>query len=288
LRIPVLSQLNFAFRHSWKAQMLAWAGVLVIGGIGAWFSLDRERRALARMDYWLDQREYARVLDAARQARRLDYPAEERLHLALYHCGLLGESLFTYTNQTRWQFFAGMTLGLEGCRAQIQPLLELGQLNEAEHMAHEACEWNGDRPDILLALARINVLKDRPVAARVYLNVLRKMPFRSAGAREALSRLEQKPGLLLDRDLAGCATNRVRSDLAYNKMPSELLIRQALHSNPRNSMALEYMMADCLLSGSLDKLPEKYAQWASAREGSTIPRHGPQRPVDTAWDARAI
>lgn len=257
---------------SWKLEC---GGVLLLcamGGVVLCQSLDCQQRAVARMDYFLDHKDYDRALAAAREIHSLDYPSEARLHLALYHAGRLGDDLFTYTNQVHWQLFAGMTLGLEGCRPQIRPMLELGQINEAEHMAHEAYEWAGDRADILKALVEINVLKDRPAAARVFLNVLRAMPFQGPWAEEALRSLDKDPKMPFDRDLETCAANAVRSDLAYNKMPTELILRQALQANPRNAMAVEYSMADCLMTGDLDKFPAKFAQW-DALGCTTIPRH---------------
>jgi hypothetical protein len=77
-------------------------------------------------------------------------------------------------------------------RAQSETLLELGQVSEAERLAHEALELEGDRPDLLWVLAQINVLKDRPKAARIFLNALRQVPFQC-------ERAETRPREL-DRD----------------------------------------------------------------------------------------
>jgi hypothetical protein len=262
----------FSHSRSTHLQWIALCGMLMGACLLLYGALDREQQARARMDYYLDHQHYEAVLQAARELRQLDYASESRLHLALFHAGQLGESLFTYTNQSYGQMFAGMTRGMDGCRSQVQPLLELGQLNEAEHMAHEAYEFFGDRPDLLKALAEINVLKDRAPAAKMFLHLLRSMPSHKLWAESALRSLETNALMPFDTNLQQYATNRVRSDLAFNKMPTDLLIRQALHSNPRNAMALEYMMADCLLAGELDKVAEKYTLWA-AQPGSSLPRH---------------
>ena len=59
----------------------------------------------------------------------------------------------------------------------------------------------GERPDLLWLLARINVLQDRPQAARVFLNVLRLVPFEWKRATEALRRLEADPRLSQEAEL---------------------------------------------------------------------------------------
>ena len=64
-------------------------------------------------------------------------------------------------------------------------MFELGQVNEAEHMAQESLEFDGDRPDVLRVLAKINIIKGRPQAAAVFLNALRQIPFRAPGPRPA-------------------------------------------------------------------------------------------------------
>lgn len=237
--------------------IVAVALMFIAGGIGAWQSMDHVSHATAQMDYYLDQKDYAKVLAIARNVKSLNFESEVRLHLALFHADRLGDDFFTYTNQAHWDLYAGMQKGLEGCRAQMQTLMELGQVNEAEHLAGEAFEWEGDRPDVLKTLAEINVLKKHPQAARIFLNNLRQIPFHRAWADACLKSLDTNIQMPYDTDLTLYASNMVTTELAYNRMPTELFVRQPLITNPQNRMAFEFLMTDYLLTGDLAKFAEK-------------------------------
>ncbi len=229
---------------------------VLAGAAGVWLGFDPQRSAAERLEFYGDKKDYQRVLSLARQLHRLQPEAEVRLHLALYHAGQLGENLFTFRNQTVWEVFPSLGYGLSACRPQAQMHLELGQLGEAEHFAHEALEWEGDRPDVLKLLAQVNILKDRPQAARVFLNVLAQVPFQGAWARQWLKKLADYPVWRGDDSLADLTTRLVKTDMPHNDVAAAPLLRQLLHSNPRNQMAFEYLMAHYLLSLDLDRFAE--------------------------------
>lgn len=233
------------------------AGLLFIAGWGVvWHGLDARKQAEMRVDYHASRGESERAVAAARRLPVLDAVSEVRLHLALYHTGRLGDEFFTFTNQTVWMLMPAFIEGLETCRAQSETLFELGQVNMAEHYAHEALELEGERPEVLRLLARINVLKGRPQAARVFLNTLARIPFQREWAQETLRQMDADPRLTRDPLLAEVWARAPTNDLAHTSIPIEAALKQLLRTNPRNRMAYEYLMIHWLLELELDKFAE--------------------------------
>jgi len=240
------------------SERLAETGLLALlacGWLGVWLAFDAPRHARARLDRATQLSQFERVLEAARALPAVDPASEIRLHRALFHAGRLGSDLFTFTNQTGWDLMPALKQGLlDPCRPQCETLLELGQAGFAEHYAHEALEWEGERPDLLLTLARINILKERPRAARVFLGALAEMPFHRARAREQLDRLAADPRLEDDPILRRIRPRMVSLDLPHDALPTESMLLHLLDANRTNQMAFEYLMAHYLLSRRVDRL----------------------------------
>jgi tetratricopeptide (TPR) repeat protein len=245
--------------------------ILILGWAAVWFLFDTARKTRLQVDYYAGRNDYARVLAAAARLPALDAAREVRLHRALYHTGRLGEALFTYTNQTTWNLLASVSRELAAAIPASETLLELGQVNDAEHMAHEALEMEGDRPELLRLLAQVNLLKGRPRAARVFLKVLSRVPFQRAWAREAL-RMEGNPPAPEDPELARIRGLMPSSDLPHDAMPTEDLLLHLLHRNAQNRMAFEYLMAHYLLARQLDKFAGELKRLEDFKYDG-IPRH---------------
>jgi len=184
------------------------------------------------------------------------WPAAARLDLtrALFHAGRLPEDLFTFPQTRGLDLLPGYDAGLAMARAEAQTLLELGQVNLAEHMAHESLELAGARPETLRLLAQINILKDLPGAARVFLNRLRLMPFRHAEAERLLQLLAADPGGANQAGLSAIRTRLPRTDEPDAGLPTEALLQQLLKANPTNRMAFDFLLAHRLLNTQLDEL----------------------------------
>jgi len=226
----------------------------LVGWAAVWLSFDRRQKLLAEIDYDTGCGDYEAVLAAARQVRALSHPAKVRLHLALYHTGRLAEDLFSFHNMMDDPPLEGVG---EDWRAQSPPLFELGLVNDAENMALEALDMEGDRPDLLRLLARINLLKGRPEAAQAFLNVLSLIPFQGERADAAWPTIDPRmpaaEGALLDRVRAGALTNEVPHD----GLPVGPLLDVLLASNPTNQMAFEYVMAHYLMDLDLKRAVER-------------------------------
>jgi hypothetical protein len=249
-------------------------GLCVLGWGLVWFGLAAPQKRIAELDYYSSRGDYERVLAVARAMPReqMDVSSEARLHLALYHTGRLGQDVFSYRNQTGWDLLPGLKGGMESCRAQCKTLLELGLVGDAEHLAHEALENEGERPELLRVLAQVNVLKDRPRAARVFLNVLGQIPFHRGWAKNWLRNLEGNPRLTGNPELDAIRPLMPTNDLAHQALPAEGLLVQLLRCNPTNHMAFEYLMAEYLMNGEVNKLADRLGQLDNFKYAG-IPRH---------------
>jgi hypothetical protein len=259
------------FQTNLGKQAVTWA-FLCLGWGAVWFSFDRHRKTLAEIDYYSSRSEFTKVLAAAASAKRLDAPAEIRLHRALYHTGRLADDLFSFTNQTIWALMPALKPSLNACRAQSESALELGQVVMAEHFAHEAMEWEGPRPEILLLLSRINSILDRPQAARIFLNVLRQVPFQRQSAEACLRDLEKSGRLLNEMELKQVRGCMVTYDQPHVTVPPEGILLESLDANPTNRMAFEYLMTHFLLTRQVDRLVQELKRMKDF-QGTEIPRH---------------
>lgn len=234
------------------------ASVLLVVGcamVGATF--DPQRQASAEIDYYVRSKQYDQVLSVARQMKQMDFATEVRVHLALYHTGRLAEDLFAFPNRLGAEPLPGITGGLNSCRPQSQTLLELGLVCDAEHLAHEAWEWEGDRPDLLASLALINLLKDRPGAARMFLKVLRQRPVQPCWLGSAWQDHVTNSDPKSIPEYAEIRSRMLPKDVPHQGQPGEGLLSSLLTANPTNRMAFEYLMAHYLLTLDLKKAVER-------------------------------
>lgn len=232
----------------WRAWI--WGAGLAVAAVGLLLAtVDVRRQRLVQIDQAAQAGQWNGVLEVARKLE-LPIPPATRLaiHMALFQTGRLKAELFAFPQQRGQDFFPSMREAPEVCGLLGDALLELGQVNLAEHFAHEALELAGDRPHLLWQLARINVLLDRPQAACVFLRRLRHVPFHREQAEVRLRALEADPTLAGEADIARVRLVRVREDRAESALPTEALLRQLLRSNPRNRLAYECWMGQCLLA----------------------------------------
>ncbi len=240
----------------------------VFSGIAAvlaiWATMDPDHRARLQVGYYAGRGDWAEAVSAAGRVQSPDYLSTIELVRALSHVGRLPEDLFSFRLPEPFDLFPGLSRGFDSCVVQAQALLELGQVNLAEHFAHEALELKGERPDLLLLIARINAAKDRPRAARIFLNALRKVPFHRAEAEEALRCLDGQGQFPSNWEIASIRTRMPISDDPSGTIASEEALRLLLQANGRNRQALDYMMTYWLLTAQFDKIRQNIPKLVEA------------------------
>lgn len=254
---------------SWQGRAWVAGGIAAMALIAA--SVDPTRQTLARLDAAAARSHWDAVVAAARRLPALPPRARIEVARALFHQGVLLRDLFEFPQLPGWDLLPDLKAGLDTGGAQARTLLELGQVNLAEHVAHEFFEINGSRPGTLRLLADINLLKDRPEAARIFLNRLALTPCERHQARVALDSLSGDPRHAGRPDLAAIRPLLPRTDEPDSALPTEALLRQLLASNPTNRMAFEYLLAQHLLAGRLEAVAADVAGLDAFGKSAELP-----------------
>lgn len=237
----------------------------VLFAVSAGLGWDRAARPHVRLARLAARRDWTGLLQQARRmdAAEMTPPDVYYVNRALFHTGRLLDEMFAYPQTTGT---AGLMLEWSGegapaeawrCDALGDLMLELGHVNEAEHLTCEALEMLGERPDLLRRLAVVYVLKDQPVAARTYLTALGRHLLHARQARRLLDKLRADPGLAgeprLDR-IRGLMPTADPPAFEIRRPGAEQLLGRLLAGNRRNRMAFEYLTAYYLLTNRLAPL----------------------------------
>ena len=230
--------------------------LLLITVVLIFVSFDRNTNTLLRMD-WLSQRgRWVDVLTIAGHSSLDDIRKTYFTNRALYHTGQLGNRMFSYPQ--KWGtdgLFLPEEFTFRQPMLKSDLFLELGYVNEAQHMAHEGMSQKGERPRILQRLAITNLLKGEKNAALMYLSKLNKSLFYKNWSKQAEQYADNDSLLLKNPILGHIRSLMVDSD--FIAVPKRLDVDlQNLLSNKKNKMAYEYLMAYFLLERRLDAFME--------------------------------
>ena len=266
---PADVQTEDARRDGGPLRWLLGTGALVLLtaalGLLAW---DRNSRALLRIEWCSRRRMWDQLLQAARAvpAERYTVLVQWEVNRALHHAGRLLDEMFAYPQSPYALMPTARSLGLgqselpDTAYAKVSAVLfDLGRVNEAERRACEAMEFLGDRPDLIERMALIGVSKGQTEAARIWLGALKEDPVYRARATAYLGRLAAGPALSDDPQVQLIRSCRPVTD-QVGGLTFEGMFTQLLEANRRNRMAAEYLIADHLLNGRLDKVASSVAR----------------------------
>jgi len=230
------------------------AACFTIAAILLILSFDGRQKALIQIQLAADQQRWDTVL--SRAAGLADYPAATRLqvHRALWQTGQLCDQLFTFPQRRDVDLLPTLRNGLDVCLPLSDVLLELGHVNLAERYAHEALEILGERPAVLRRLALVNVLKDRPQAARVFLNHLANVPGQREWARRQLRALDADSQLSGDKFIAHLRAVQVKVLHSETQFSTRTILEWATQASPQNRMAFEFLLTHYLLTGQGEEI----------------------------------
>jgi hypothetical protein len=243
--------------------------VLLLAVRAGTYVLDRELKGALEVDYCVEHQLWNDVLV---KTANMPLPAyspyvNHDVNLALYHTGRLPDQMFAYPqpyrplltiNQLASDLFMYRTYSR--MRKPCDLLLELGRVNEAEHLALEMQEM---RPSggTLKRLALVEMIKGQSVVARVFLNVLRDDLVWGRWAEGYLQLLATDPDLAGDEEIQRIRRLMiVKDDLSLtnrlipgggNVVDTTIYLLKLLERNSQNRMAFEYLMAIYLGRGNL-------------------------------------
>ena len=226
--------------------------LLTTAAVAGSYALDRELKTALEIDYCAEHRLWTDVLTKARNVPlRLYSPCVNHdVNLALYHTGRLPYDMFAYP-QMHLPLLTYQSVPRAGLmRKPFDLLLELGRVNEAEHVALEMLE-ESPCGGTLKRLALVKLIKGQTAAAGVVLQVLRDDVVWGRWAEEYLHRVAADPTLADDDEIQ--QTRRlmiVEDDTPLTGKPGAggatalpALLEKLLERNSGNRMAVEYLMA---------------------------------------------
>jgi len=261
--------------------------LIIVGALGATFGVDRQAKMLREVRQAARNKMWGQVLEKAvlLSPEAYDIYVMRDVNTALYHTGRLPYDMFAYPQAAGVDSIL-LTAFARGSRQPSaektsEVLYDLGFVNESEHFAHESLETNGPSPEVLKRLAKINILKGLPVAARTFLAALSKNLLYREWAQDYLRKLEVDPLITSDEELSEARSRMIRGDYvmmaggAQEEQFGALLVRaleQQLRTEARNRKAFEHLMGYYLLARDLDKVVAAIP-YMEYFEYSEIPRH---------------
>lgn len=228
-------------------------------------------RKILAVDYYSNSRMWNAVLREARNVPRHLYRdfVSQDVSLALYHTGRLPYDMFSYPPS---RLFADHRVGRRGrlhSRKAFDLYLELGRVNEAENVAHNALEKHMSA-EFLMRIAMTKMVKRQIQAARVYLNVLSEDLSHGHWAKAYLQRLREDPVLADDLRIAEIRDRMIVEDDAHLvhgssqggsvSVSAERQLLSLLERNSHNRMAFEYLMAMHLMNRNLEAIVARLPQ----------------------------
>lgn len=261
----------------WLRPAIPWAVMIVFGIAADVFLFDVTTKASLLVASSAEHQQWGDVLTYAGCYPPSNVCDVFQVNRALYHRGELLERMFAYPQVA--DSVPSLSLQFESpfATAERAPLecsdllFELGRINESEHMVYEALELFGERADTLKRLVYLHLVKGELDAARRFLAALERSLLHGGWAREWLRRLDADPTLAEVPVVASRRALMVQKDQT-GRLDLETMLVQLLERNPRNRMALEYLMAYYLLTRRVDKVVANVHRFDVFGEAA-LPRH---------------
>jgi hypothetical protein len=235
------------------------AALLGLAAITVCFTADLRRRSIVELDLDARQGEWNKVLALARHIPNLPAASRVDANRALFHAGGLGETLFSIPQTKSNLFIPDVRAG----NASFLPLsdlwLELGVVNAAQHYASEALEIRGPSPWTLRQLARITLVKGKPLASRVFLSRLKQSPLHRAWAEDQLRAVENGTAEH-DPNVCGLQALCLPTDVPSEGWPPEDLLSRLLENNATNGWLLNTLPLTCCCPSSWS---DSFENWST-------------------------
>ena len=234
-----------------------------VAGACTFFTLrtaDPVKEEWMRYDFMVRMQMWNRIMMAA-DRRNPDNPKTVScLNLALARSGRMADHQFEYFQNGPEGLLPEFVGDCTNPVSTGEIYWHLGMVNTAQRFAFEAQEAIPDfqkSARFYQRLAQTNIVNGDTDVARKYLKVLTRTAFYRKWARETLSLLDAGTVFEQRPDLARARALRLQEhDFFFSGTEMDSMLGLLKVENPSNAMALDYLMAWCLLRKDLDRFVE--------------------------------
>ena len=235
----------------------------VVAALGVWLSFraaDASEEEWMRYDFMVRMQMWNRLMMAA-DVRNPESPrAVSCLNLALAKTGRLADSQFEYTQCGPEGLLPDFVGDYMNPVTTGEIYWHLGMVNTAQRYAFEAQEAIPDFQKSARCYQRLvqtNIVNGDWDVARKYLKALSHTLFYRKWARETAALLDSGQIFARQADLARALDWRFRMrDFLFSETEMDSMLGLLKVDHPQNTLALEYLMAWCLLRKDLDRFAE--------------------------------
>lgn len=230
------------------------------------------KKYLIQIDYLACNCRWDETVETFGKLKAFNNVALVQLRRALLHNGKLLDEFFSYPQLKEKYFFPDYNNDVTVCMPLAEFFYELGHINFAEHLAHESLEFDGAKPRQLLLLSKINLLKGKTNAAKIFLYRLSKNPFHRKTALRLISEIENNEPFKEDEIFKSAREFVNTVPYAGYEVRDETFFNQLLVSNPKNRKAFECLIATLLANKNLAEAMRLIKAFEGF-EFKTLPRH---------------
>lgn len=228
--------------------------LFLIAGSAVFFSYDNRLRTQLKIDYYAYHKNWPKVLEVAKSDPD-NYFVIFTANRALYHTGRLLSEMFLFPQHPK-AFFLSTQKNTFVFWRKFDIYIDLGLMNMADHMLTESLEIFGERPAILKRLALVNMVKGDINTATVYLKKLTRTIFDADWANAYIEKLRSDPGLGKDNWIQQMRALKLTRDFDCAEASIDDTLLALLESNPKNQMAVEYLLSMYLQAKMVNKVAE--------------------------------
>lgn len=243
------------------------------------------------VNYYAENQEWQKVLEIANNFKEYNFKINFEYNRALFHLGRFSEDMFSYP-----QLLGNETLFIDknvaGTIAQMSSDLyfDLGHITESLRWAYETQTLLPNSPRVLKRIVVGNIILGNYEAADVYLNLLTKN-FMYKSWTEKYRNYIENPGLTNSDNFIAEKRRQLPKNCITPTKPVNVL-NDLLKSDPKNTMAFEYLQAYYLFNHQLEdfvnnlKMMDElnYSKMPKAYEEAIIlfKTQHPEHPLATA------
>lgn len=246
------------FRTLKNSRLAETAILILISVIIATFSFNSNRKNKCRTMYLEQHQKWAELIEHIDQLQENQYDSStiHCVNKALYYLDRLGEDMFSYS-QKKHPLFLIPTKNIYPFQLlSSKILIEMGSINIAEKQSYEFLENTGSHYHTLRQLGIINMVKQQPETASVYLTILSRDLIHGSEGAALLSSLAKDGGITEVSEVRRLQAIMPTKEQVLGTNITEDLMLMLLEKDHHNKMAFEYLMAYYLLGKRLDKFVE--------------------------------